>query len=138
MNCKQLTEHIGTAVTGVDLSSPLSLKTVQTIKAELAERGVVVFRAAEPISADALVAFAAHLGEVRPHPLLAAAVAAGPASEQDVAKVGTSIRSTSIVLLVWNRMFFACPGVPICIRYHMRSIMHAVCSHYMMHSLFLN
>ena len=92
LRCERLSESdVGTAVTGIDLTEPLGDAAVAQIKAVLAETGVVVFPRAH-LSADELLALCAQLGEVRPHPLLAAAMAtsSGPATDADVASTGWS------------------------------------------------
>jgi alpha-ketoglutarate-dependent taurine dioxygenase len=73
VTCERLGEHIGTAVTVVDLCA-LDESEQAAINAALAETGVVVFPRAS-LSEEGLLQLCEQLGDVRPHPLLAAALA---------------------------------------------------------------
>ena len=73
VTCERLGEHIGTAVTGVDLCA-LDESEQAAINAALAETGVVVFPRAS-LSEEGLLQLCEQLGDVRPHPLLAATLA---------------------------------------------------------------
>ena len=74
MHCERLSEQVGVAISGVDLSQELDDAQAAAVKSTLAEAGVVVFPRAKLTSMQ-LLQLCEKLGDVRPHPLLTAALA---------------------------------------------------------------
>ena len=67
MNIDHITPTIGSEVTGVDLSAPLSTELVQELNTLFVERLVLVFRD-QALTRDQHKAFARHFGEIHIHP----------------------------------------------------------------------
>ena len=63
---KQLGSHLGAEVTGVNLSAPLSKKTVNLLEAGMSKHKVLLFRG-QRLSAESLAQFGSHFGELQAH-----------------------------------------------------------------------